>query len=116
MMILSIKYQSMSPELRLDQRMEDCLIALSKAASISQASVSIERLPDAALMFRTELSVIVPGADLQIQACDSTAERSFIRAAAMLEKRLRARAMQRARQVISSGGHIQQSALDPSLA
>ena len=102
-MIISIKYRSMNPPGGLDMRMEDRLIALSKAASITEASILIEQLLGAPLTYRTELCVSVPGADFQIQAFDSSAEFSFNRALAMLEKRLRLRAMQRARQVIDAG-------------
>jgi ribosome-associated translation inhibitor RaiA len=101
-MIISIKYRGMHPPVGLDQSVADCLIALSKAASIKEASVLVEHLPEAPLTFRTELSVLVPGADFQIRACDASAESSFNRAAAMLEKRLRTRAMQRARQVFEA--------------
>jgi len=101
-MILSLSYKSMESEQPFDEHIEDCLIALSKAAGIIEARVTIQHLPGEVVSYRTEIFVSVPGAEYQIQACDQLAKMSFNRAAIMLEKRLRSRAMQRARQVIDA--------------
>ena len=92
----------MEAELGLDQYIEDCLIALGKAAAIKEAAVTIQHLPGDALTYGTEIYVHVPGADFQIQSFGPSPQLSFNRAAAMLEKRMRSRAMQRARQVIDA--------------
>jgi ribosome-associated translation inhibitor RaiA len=101
-MILSIRYQSMAADPGLDQYIEDCLIALGKAAVIKEATVTIQHLPDDALTYGTEIFVHVPGADFQIQSCGKTPQLSFNRAISILEKRMRNRAMQRSRQVIDA--------------
>jgi ribosome-associated translation inhibitor RaiA len=101
-MILSIRYQSMAAEPGLDQYIEDCLIALGKAAVIKEATVTIQHLPEDALTYGTEIFVHVPGADFQIQSSAKTPQLSCNRAMAILEKRMRSRAMQRARQVIDA--------------
>lgn len=95
----------MEPLEELDQIVEDCLVALSRVAAIREATVTIQYLAADAVAYRTEIFVSVPSADFQIQACDRSAKASFSRAAAMLEKRMRGRAMQRARQVIDTRLH-----------
>jgi ribosome-associated translation inhibitor RaiA len=97
-MLLSKKFNHYQPEPGLEQRMEYCLFALSRAATIHDVSVLVEQFQDEPLRFRTALSVSVSGADLQIQASDRSAQLSFSRAASMLEKRLRSRAMRQARE------------------
>jgi ribosome-associated translation inhibitor RaiA len=91
-MKLTIRNRHLAPDQSLDVLIENRLVTLSERVRLDEATVAVERRPEASPQFRVELHLAVPGPDLRAERVDHSPVRAFTRALEDLEARLRERA------------------------
>jgi ribosome-associated translation inhibitor RaiA len=104
-MNLTIRHRHLRSFHALDSMVEKRVFALAELARIDDASVMLEHRAEESPAYRAEVHIAVPGPDLSVEAVDHTLANAFERAVSELEGKLRERAGQRQRAVISHRKH-----------
>ncbi len=95
-MKLTIQNRNIATISTLDSLIETRLQLLGNRVRIDQATVVLERRPEASPAYRVHLHVAVPGPDLKAVRVDNTPFQAFTRALSEIEEVLRERERKRA--------------------
>lgn len=90
-MKLNIQNKNLTAHNLLDTLIEARLRLLRTRVRIDEATVVIERMPEASPPYRVELHLAVPGPDLRSSQVDNTPVQAFTRALSEIEEHLRDR-------------------------
>ncbi len=104
-MILSVRYQHLSPSPALKDKIEELLLPLGEHCRLDEAEVLISHRIEGSPAYAARVKVAVPVPDLLVEIADHTPENAYGRAVEEINRKLRERSLNRARQRVTGRKH-----------
>ena len=97
-MILSIRYRDLCPPASLDETIEELFLPLGELCRVDRAEVVIEYRAEESPAYAAKVHMEVAGPDLSVEIVDHTPENAYCRAVEELDRRLKDRSEDTARE------------------